>query len=83
VKLNEMFSKFLKSAAIVANGSRARHKSLPIRFLSVCNAKFSKITVKTNFQNETIELYEDENKSKPMEFPFIWLRDNCSVRRET
>lgn len=83
-----MIRNFLKSASIASTIRRdskniKNFHRLFIRTLSVehINVNFSKISVKTNFQNEMIELYDDDASStKPFEFPFIWLRDNCQVR---
>lgn len=79
-----MIRNFLKSVTIAAirdnNKNNKKFQRLFTRSLSVHNVNFTKINVKTNFQNETIELYVvDDNSSKPFEFPFLWLRDNCKV----
>lgn len=78
-----MIRNFFKSVTIAAirenNKNNKIFHRLLTRSLSVHNVNFTKINVKTNFQNETIELYVDSS-SKPFEFPFIWLRDNCKVR---
>lgn len=76
-----MIRNLLKSVTIAAirDNNKNFYRLLLTRSLSVHNVNFTKINVKTNFQNETIELYVDDSSSKPFEFPFLWLRDNCKV----
>lgn len=73
-----MIRNLLKSAALKKNFTSCT------RMISINSSNMSKFKVKTNFKKETIELF-DEDKSnavnfvKSLEFPFVWLRDNCQV----
>lgn len=73
-----MIRTLLKSVTAIRD-NKSFIKAILIRSLSVQNVNFTKINVKTNFQTEMVELHSDDEPSKPFEFPFIWLRDNCRV----
>lgn len=55
-----------------------------IRASSSSNAGKINLEVKINQENETFELHDAEvsavsGKQKKLEFPFVFLRDNCQV----
>lgn len=76
-----MIRQILKRIAI-----RKRDYALPSKIVRASSSNNGKINleVKINQQNETFELLDAEvsavsGKQKKLEFPFVYLRDNCQV----
>ena len=76
-----MIRNILKRTAI-----RKKNYVLPSKGVRASSSNNRKINleVKINQQNETFELHDAEvsaasGKQKRLEFPFVYLRDNCQV----